>query len=46
MERSGVTSARLLGPWVEEYHLLPHNGVMVDESDFMAPWPLRRPRRL
>lgn len=40
MESSGVASARLLEPWVEEYHLLPHNGVMVDQTDFAAPWPI------
>ncbi len=36
----GVRSVRRTGPWVEEYHLLPLNGVMVDGSDFESPWPI------
>ena len=36
----GVLVARRLGPWVEDYHLLPLNGVMVDASDFDCAWPV------
>ena len=35
----GVESVRRTGPWVEEYHLLPLNGVMVDQSDFKTQTP-------
>lgn len=39
-ERGGEMTVERSGPWVEEYHLLPLHGAMVDVSDFMAPWPL------
>lgn len=38
--RFNEVSVTRVGPWVEEYHLCPLLGVMVDGSDFAAPWPI------
>ena len=39
-ERGAEISVERTGPWVEQYHLVPQHGAMVDLSDFMAAWPL------
>lgn len=41
--REGVEFSRT-GPWVEQYHLCPLIGVMVDKSDLSAPWPISASR--
>lgn len=38
--RSEGTAVTRVGPWVEEYHVCPNVGVMLDGSDFAAPWPV------
>lgn len=38
--RSEEVAVTRLGPWVDEYHLCPLTGVMLDGSDFEAPWPI------
>ncbi|WP_406831687.1 hypothetical protein ABEG17_02450 [Pedococcus sp. KACC 23699] len=38
--RSEEVVVTRLGPWVEEYHLCPLAGVMLDGSDVEAPWPI------